>query len=102
MLVAKPEFSSGKVTFRRSVEARANLITTPSPDCRIELLTLSSEHVMTNKPKEQTRDVGHGVAEGERRDDDSPKSARDSPKPGSAAPILQSEDGQLCDEDTPE
>ncbi|MFM0124747.1 hypothetical protein P0D73_38705, partial [Paraburkholderia sp. RL18-101-BIB-B] len=82
-----------------------------NPDCsitcgwRTELLLSSSEHAMTNHPKEQAR----GVSRKDDQDklaDDIADSDRDSATPDNAAPILQSEDNEqhdeMRDEDAPE
>jgi len=55
---------------------------------------------MTNQSKEQTRGVGRKDDE-DKRADDTPTSDTGSPAPDSAAPILQSEDDELFDEDAP-
>ncbi|KAE8753753.1 hypothetical protein FSO04_43350 [Paraburkholderia madseniana] len=55
---------------------------------------------MTNQPKEQKRGVGR--KDEDKRADDIPNSDTGSPAPDSAAPILQSEDDGLFDEDSPE
>jgi hypothetical protein len=64
---------------------------------RTELLHFSSEHAMTNQPKEQTRGVSRKDAQ-DKRTDDIPNSNTGLPTPDSVAPILQSEDDELHDE----
>jgi hypothetical protein len=80
--------------------ARPNLPAALLCSWRIERLPFSSEHAMTNQPKEQKRGVGR--KDEDKRADDIPNSDTGSPAPDSAAPILQSEDDGLFDEDSPE
>ncbi|MEZ0606073.1 hypothetical protein ACAX43_28645 [Paraburkholderia sp. IW21] len=56
---------------------------------------------MTNHRKEQTRNAGR-ERDKDKRLVDIPNSDTGSPAPDSAAPILQSEDDELFDEDSPE
>ncbi|RKE25207.1 hypothetical protein B0G76_6729 [Paraburkholderia sp. BL23I1N1] len=55
---------------------------------------------MTNHPIEQTRGVNRGDDKDE-RPADAPDRDVGSPVPDTAAPILQSEDDELFDEDAP-
>ncbi|MFL9909406.1 hypothetical protein [Paraburkholderia sp. RL17-337-BIB-A] len=55
---------------------------------------------MTNQPKEQKHGVGR--KDEDKRADDIPNSDTGSPAPDSAAPVLQSEDDEPFDEDSPE
>lgn len=56
---------------------------------------------MTNHRKEQTRDGGREDGE-DKRPVDTPDPDVGSPAPDTAAPVLQSEDDELLDEDAPE